>query len=262
MTNDTSLTVTTGNRPVRQTGDRFSRKNCVTVNAQPNQTVEAPTLDVAWRIGKHRQGTCRTTFDLDLGLSPHDCLIVAELRVMQWLLEEKQAIGAVPNIARSLLIFSGGAPAKLAAGKSCKSHLYTYAHFLTTRFAGAAILAERDRSWIRPQQTKISDLYIDGPIGEYLNLPGIGPVWLTHHLMRQFRLRLNNASHAQAWQTLQRLLTRCSLQRLPESPGNTELGASRHRNPGVRLLEAQSRWVFVMINGKGRPTLTTAYIKA
>ena len=74
---------------------------------------------------------------------------MAELTAMQWLLEERQAAGKTPNVARTVLVFSGGAPAKLATGKSSKVHLYPYAYFLKSRFAGAAILAEQDTSRIR-----------------------------------------------------------------------------------------------------------------
>jgi hypothetical protein len=254
---------TTGSGTAPESGGRYSSKNCVTVHAQPAQAAGSSAWDVYWRIGKQRQGICRTTIDSDLGLSRHDGMIVAELSAMQWLLEERHAAGKTPNAARTVLVFSGGAPAKLAAGKSSKTHLYPYSYFLTTRFAGAAIVAEQNSSWILPRaQNAISDLPIHGPTGECLTLPGIGPVWLTHHLMRQFRMRLNNVPQAQAWQALQKLLTRCRLQPLADSPGTAELAAVRHRNPGVRLIDPQSHWVFVMTTKEGRPTLTTAYIKA
>lgn len=258
----TSLALTPTSNPALQTIDRYSSMNCVTVLARVQHDRHPTGWDVYWRVGKQRQGICRTTIDPALKLTPPDQLIVAELTTMQWLLEERDAAGNMPDVQRTLLIFSGGAPAKLASGKSDKIHLYPYAMFLKTRFAGATILAEQDSAWILPRaQSALSDHHIHGPGGECLTLPGIGPVWLTNHVMQQFRIRLNNQPEPQTWKVLAALLTTRRLQPLPESKERVELDAQRHRTPAVRLYDAQSRWVFVLANVHGRPTLTTAYIK-
>ena len=251
-------------------GNRFANKNYVAVLAKPAAANQCSSLsrqdhqwNVYWRIGKHRQGIFKTRIEPTLGLTTSDALIVAELHCMQSLLEENDAAGKAPSPKNMVLTFSGGGPAKLAAGTSTKNHLYPYAYFLKMRFAGAQILAEKNSDWISSKAEKAtSAITIAGPRGEYLNLPGIGPVWITGHLMRQFRMRLNNQSYQSAWKVLAHTIQHCRFQTMPITGDASHLAVTKNDSPGQCLYDSVSRWVFVLTKVNGRSTLVTAYIKS
>lgn len=238
----------------------------VAVVAQAIETAPCQRFDVFWhrdRDGRtEQQGVCRATVDRALQLSLHDAQIVPELATMQWLLDKKHVLGKHPDQSCIVLRFSGGAPAKLAAGTSSKTHLYSYAYFLRMRYHGAALAIERNSHQARPTPLHNSaTLSINAPAGTDVTVPGMGPVRLTHHVMQQFRMRLNHPPYPVAWAELQRLLTTGRLQPLPVSDRTSARDQERHRHAGMRLIDPVSQWVFVLVEVDGKPTLVTAYIQ-
>lgn len=269
----------------------FAANNVVTVFACLPGEITDCTWDVYWRIGLRHQGVCRCQCDEHLGLGFPSQRIVAELLTMQWLLEECDAVGNNPNLDRTVLVFSTPEVQSIMDGTSKKSGLSPYTFYLQTRFAGASIQIYTRTDWVKPHaKKKMHRLWIDGPVGEVLHAPGLGAVWLTRHVLAQFRMRINNVSHAQAYRELQRIVQHAKLHPLlPNNQSDTsnshqqrqtiqqkeptqhppnyvsnltlEPQKGRDREPCVLYCDENSPWVYVIGKEDGQLRLVTVYVQ-
>lgn len=146
--------------------------------------------------------TPRGSFRVIVPAGGEDAPIIAELYVLQHLLEVKEVIGAnsagSPNIK---LIVSSGAIKKLNRKVSGKTHMTEYAKFLTTRWKDCAIEVEKDETWLgeyEPSETLNADM----PMSEYIDVYGFGRVILTSHAVEQYHERFEKKLFGDSWRSL------------------------------------------------------------
>lgn len=166
---------------------------------------EAPNeFIVYWRNGLHKQGILTVCVNADL---PSDHKVAAELAAMKHLLEEKAIFGEDRGGKNLLLsISSGSAIRKLARMQSAKMHLVPYARFLITRFAGADLTVERDEEWIKPRAMNNAErIEVNGAENSFIDLPGVGRVSITRHVIDRLNQRLNFIGEAEILRQIRRI---------------------------------------------------------
>jgi hypothetical protein len=124
-----------------------------------------------------------------------DLAIAAELAAIQHLIEDKAVLGnTLIGSATTKLTVCHGAIRKLQRQQSDKVHLASYAHFLTTRFAGCQISVDSDTCWLEGYNPEaeagaIEDLLFSGPRRETITIVGLGQVTVTQHVLERFAER-------------------------------------------------------------------------
>jgi hypothetical protein len=197
-----------------------------------------------------------------------DAAIAAELSAIQHLLEDKCVIGqnAAGN-ANTRLMVSQGAIRKLQRGRSDKAHLAPYANFLTTRFAGCPVSVEKDTDWFEGRISAATErLVVDEPRREKVQVPGVGEVSVTRHVLDRFADRflgpstMDSSAHA-AWK---KLVEAASDPSVREVKRESIWAGLKHARPATQegryFLNGRRNIVLVVTNNPGEgPRLVTAY---
>lgn len=172
-------------------------------------TNEANTFQIYWTNSTKRLGGL---IKVRVTVNMQDAHIAAELAVMQHLLEERGVLGShLVGNANTKLVVSLGAIKKLRRSQSDKSHLASYASFLTTRFAGCPISVDKDTRWFDGfTPDTVEDLLVGGPRRETLKVTGLGNVSVTQHVLGRFAERLlpelsQNKLAQTAWKKLKEI---------------------------------------------------------
>jgi hypothetical protein len=120
-----------------------------------------------------------------------DRAIAAELAAIQHLIEDKAVLGnTLIGCPTTKLIVCHGAIRKLQRQQSDKVHLASYAHFLTTRFAGCQVSVDSDTRWLDGYTPEaVEDLLVSGPRRETITITGLGQVTVTQHVLERFAER-------------------------------------------------------------------------
>ena len=194
-----------------------------------------------------------------------DKIVVAELRAMQYLLEERWALGEhVIGNANTHLIVSLGAIKKLKHGRSDKAQLARYAEFLCTRFAGCRIEVDKDDRVFRGEAPERTELVVTAPLPETIEIRGIGLVSVTRHVIERLAERLpaeQAKDPARIWKHLQRMASDPSVQEVGRTSSlYTRLAYQKHRHhEGRYFLNTKLNMILVVTdNARGR-NLVTAY---
>ncbi len=223
---------------------------------------EPNTWDIYWRNGVQIQGVVKVTVTTTVD----DPEIIAELSVIQWLLEHR-SIHGVSQAGKGLcLTVSAGAIKKLAkaAEKNTdlresslgKAHLFPYARFLGTRFFGASITVAKDDSWIKPRaEQDVAALSIDKPLPEVIEIKGIGQVELSAHVLQQFAKRQGASEREEMW----RLLRQIASSGLKPVKVDQEFLRRKYDETGQVMAHEATKWAFVIVPGDPLPVVVTAY---
>lgn len=223
---------------------------------------EPNTWDIYWRNGVQIQGVVKVTVTTTVD----DPEIIAELSVIQWLLEHRSLHG-VSQAGKGLsLTVSAGAIKKLAkaAEKNLdlresslgKAHLFPYAGFLGTRFYGAIITVAKDDSWIKPRaEQDVAALSIAEPLPEVIEIKGIGQVELSAHVLQQFARRQGVSDREEMW----RLLRQIASSGLKPVKVNEEFLLKKYGYIGQVMAHEATKWAFVIVPGDPLPVVATAY---
>ena len=193
-----------------------------------------------------------------------DKMIAAELRAIQYLLEERWVLGehAIGN-ANMLLIVSLGAIKKLKHKRSDKAHLARYAEFLCTRFAGCKLEIDKDDRLFKEGNLEQTELIVTAPVPENVELRGIGRVSVTRHVLERLAKRLpadRAADPAKAWKMLQRMASDPSVKEVGRnSDVFTRLSfLKRGQNEGRYFLNPKMNMILVVAdNARGKNLVTT-----
>ncbi|MHB1301215.1 MAG: hypothetical protein ACYCY8_10170, partial [Burkholderiales bacterium] len=164
------------------------------------------TFQVFWTNNPQRPGG---VIDITVLDQVDDKIVIAELRAIQYLLEERQVLGDhVIGNANTRLTVSQGAIRKLKQGRSDKAHLARYAEFLCTRFAGCRIEVDKDDRVFRSQPSEQVALIISAPVLETIKVHGFEEVAVTRHVLERLAARLPEdraRDSANVWKLLQRI---------------------------------------------------------
>lgn len=196
---------------------------------------EAPNeFNVYWRNGVQKQGVLTVCVKTNL---PADHIVVAELAAMKHLLEEKAIFGEDRGGKNLLLsISSGSAIRKLARMQSTKMHLVPYARFLITRFAGADLTVERDEEWIKPRAMNNAErIEVNGAENSFIDLPGVGRVSITRHVLERMNQHLNYPGEADVLRQIRRIGS-SRLTELKQSEASLQKAEQKHGQAG-RIFE-------------------------
>ena len=226
---------------------------------------EGNTWDVYWRNGVQNQGL----ISVSVTACVDDPEIVAELSVLQWILEHRSVFGVTQAGKGMCLTVSSGTIKKLAKAAEKagglkesslgKRHLFPYARFLGTRFVGAEIQVSKDDSWIRPRaQNDIETLVISEPLPETLDIKGVGLVELSAHAMEQFAKRQAGADREDTWRFLRKAAS-SGLRLANLDKERLESQAKRHGEVGQTWVHDETRWAFVIVPGQPLPVVVTAF---
>lgn len=231
--------------------------NILTVIAQPTEQKDA--FIVIWRSGLQRQGKVKVNIPLDVS----DKLAIAELSAMQYIIDELEVIGSQPPLKGVQMVFSSGAIKKIHDQKSDKRHLYPFAYFLTTRFASVDVKVDKDDSWIMPRADNLqSELTITEPLGQLINIPHLGKVAVTRHVIDQYTQRMNNIEPHLAWKQLNKTLDNAKMETIATDEKRKIHDQLHHAQEGVRLYDQLTKWCFVIADNKyGKKAIVTAYIR-
>lgn len=197
-----------------------------------------------------------------------DKAIAAELAAIQHLLEVQEVLGNnISGNASTKLVVSSGAIRKLQRNQSDKAHLAPYASFLCTRFAACPISVDKNTGWFEGvAPAKEEDLLVSGPQDETLNLPGLGSVAVTRHVLSRFVERALIDQPADqaiqiAWKRLRKLAEHHSVREV--SRQTLWAGASHNRQDrkeGRYFLNPHMQMVLVITdNTKEGLRLVTTY---
>lgn len=231
--------------------------NTLTVLAQA--TEDENVFVVTWSSGIHRQGK----ITVDIPIEVNDKLVISELAVMQYIIDELDALGNEPALKGVQMIFSSPAIKKIHSNKSDKYHLYPYSYFLTTRFLMCDVKITDDASWILPRaDNNLLELKITEPFGQMIHIPGYGKVAITKHIIDQYSRRMNNIEADQAWKILTKTLAHGNLRELNSNEQRKGHDQANHEQEGLRLFDSITRWCFVIApNSYGRNAIVTSYIR-
>jgi hypothetical protein len=238
------------------------------MNLLKTHTVQTPLADtflVYWTNSAIRPGGL-----LRVRILPklQDPQIVAELAALQYLLEEKQAIGnnvsGNPNVK---LYVSQGAIRKLQHKKSGKAHLAPYANFLTTRFAGCQLTVVKDNRWFEGfMPDSVEELLVDEPCWETIKFTGLGDVVVTRHVLERIADRFlpEAASDRLASTAWKKLLETAADPALTEIPCQSSWKAVKYecggKQEGRYFLHPHRKLVLVVTDNPGEgKRLVTAY---
>lgn len=194
-----------------------------------------------------------------------DKMIIAELRALQYLLEERWVLGEhVTGNANTHLIVSLGAIRKLKQGRSGKGHLARYAEFLCTRFAGCEIEVDKDQRLFEVDPPEQTELLVTGPLPETIAIRRIGRVGITRHVMNRLaeRMKLEQPTDpGKIWKCLQRVAGDPAVREIGRRGGLFARVAYQHQgqDEGRYFLSPKQNMVLVVTdNARGRQ-LVTAY---
>ncbi|MHB1300515.1 MAG: hypothetical protein ACYCY8_06580 [Burkholderiales bacterium] len=193
-----------------------------------------------------------------------DKMVVAELRAIQYLLEERWALGEhVIGNPNTHLIVSLGAIKKLKHGRSDKTQLARHAEFLCTRFAGCRIEVAKDDRVFRGEAPERTELMVTAPQPEIIDIRGIGPVGVTRHVLERLAERLPAAQAkdpARIWKRLQRMASDPSVREVNRhSSLYRKLAHKKHeQHEGRYFLNPKLNMILVVTdNARGRNLVTT-----
>jgi len=170
----------------------------------------AGQFNVYWRNGLQGAGLMSVSVHRSLP----DPEVIAELSALQWLLCQRAVFGATQNGKGLSLKVSAGAIRKavraITAGDAeqfGKPHLKPYAHFLATRFAGAELEVDKDRSWI-PERlpSDHATLSIRQPLPNTVEISGVGVVAVSKHAFERFGKWLCMQAGHDTWRLLRRMM--------------------------------------------------------
>jgi hypothetical protein len=116
---------------------------------------------------------------------------VAELAAMHQVLVVKGALGETRGGNGVRMVVSRGAVRKAARRMTSKRYLVPLARFLSTRFAQAEIEVDHEGRWAEPGicRTEAEKLIASKTLGDIVNLPGLGPAEISHHVVGQIARR-------------------------------------------------------------------------
>jgi hypothetical protein len=190
---------------------------------------------------------------------------VAELAAMHQVLVVKGALGETRGGNGVRMVVSRGAVRKAARRMTSKGYLVPLARFLSTRFAQAEIEVDHEGRWAEPGicRSAAEKLVASETLGDSVNLPGLGPAEISHHVVGQIARRYQVDSDLGAW----RLLTQaCAQRRFREIIVSAEERARMQERHGLmaRLFhDGQTRMQLVVVPAEaattGRNTVVTAY---
>jgi hypothetical protein len=228
-------------------------------------TEQQDTWTIFWRNGVQKQGQIQVT----VTTAVDDREIIAELSAIQWLLEHRSIFGVSQAGKGVCLTVSAGAIKKLAraAAKSSdlresdltKQHLFPYARYLGTRFVGMQVVVSKEDDWIKPRsESDVSELTVDAPLPEILDIRGIGLVELTAHALQQFAKRQGASDREEAWRLLRRV-AESGLERVDHGDASRKDDAERNRDAGEVWVNKETKWAFVIVRTGSRIAAVTAY---
>lgn len=173
------------------------------VTSHPDGT---PAHRVFWRVGG-RIGVVDIVMATKLDIS--DPTTAAELRAIQYILSDKEAMGANRTGKGIILDVSRGAVRKLKLGTSNKADLTPYATFLNTRYHEVSIEVSKKASWVPASLVEITEhdqIQVDGPRPESVDTPRMGRVVVTKHAIEQYENRFSEGELSRTWVSLTKRL--------------------------------------------------------
>ncbi|MDK9702369.1 MAG: hypothetical protein OEL20_04465 [Sulfuritalea sp.] len=212
------------------------------------------TYDVFWMTGARTKGVVQVSMP-DMA----DARVAAELSVARKLLVEHNACGHNKTGAGLCIYVSAGATRKLMRQGSDKVHLVPYALFLRTRFVGAQVVVDKDRSWIDPLCEEDRErLAIHEPQPEHIELGGYGEVELTAHVLERFGKHFGGKVE-RSWLNL----AAAAKDAVPgDASKRRAISNLKHRKIGSFAINHRKNIVFVVVpadHPERRPKLATAY---
>ncbi len=221
------------------------------------------TFQVFWTNNPLRPGG---VIDMTVLDQVDDKIVIAELRAIQYLLEERGALGDhVIGNSNTRLTVSLGAIRKLKQGRSDKAHLVRYAEFLCTRFAGCQVFVDKDDRVFRNAPSEHAELTVSAPLLETIHVHGFGEVAVTRHVLERLAERLpadGSKDPARVWKHLERMTSDRSVHEVFRHSGAfTRLAYQKHgRDEGRYFLNPKMSMILVIAdNARGR-NLVTAYL--
>ena len=220
------------------------------------------TFQVFWTNNPQRPGGVINITVLD---QLEDKIVIAELRAIQYLLEERQVLGDhVIGNANTRITVSLGAIRKLKQGRSDKAHLARYAEFLCTRFAGCRLEVDKDDRVFRSQPSEQAALSISAPVLETIQVHGFGEVAVTRHVLERLAARLPQdraRDPANVWKLLQRMAADRSVREVFRDCGTfTRLDYQRNgQGEGRYFLSPKLNMILVVADNVRGRNLVTAY---
>lgn len=235
------------------------------ITLHTESTATANQFATYWTTG-HKQGVVVVSIQIP---EASDAAIVAELAALHHLLSHRAVFGADRAGNGLQISVSFGAIRKLARGVSSKSHLLAHSRFLSTRYVDASITVAKDHRWVDPARasTRKETLTVTHPLPEVVNVPAMGPVGVSVHVVERLMQRANFPSMAACWHHLQRTLGDPSLQVIKLPPEILRHKVEKYgRAAGIHLAAPHSPWHFVVSDGQlpssgGLPMLVTAYVR-
>lgn len=227
------------------------------------QTDRSDTFQVFWTNNPLRPGG---VIDITVLDQVDDKIVIAELRAIQYLLEERCALGDhVIGNSNTRLTVSLGAIRKLKQGRSDKTHLTRYAEFLCTRFAGCHLEVDKDDRIFRNAPSEHAVLTVSAPVLETIHIHGYGDVAVTRHVLERLADRLpadRAKGPADVWKHLQRMASDPSVHEVSWHSGAfTRLTYQKHgRDEGRYFLNPRTNMILVIADNLRGRNLVTAYL--
>jgi len=222
----------------------------------------AGQFNVYWRNGRHGAGL----MSVSVHRSFPDPEVIAELSALQWLLCQRAVFGATQNGKGLHLKVGAGAIRKAVRAVTAgdaeqfgKPHLKPYAHFLATRFAGAVLEVDKDRSWVPDRlPSDHATLSIRQPLPNTVEIPGLGVVAVSTHAFERFGERLCRQAGHDTWRLLRRVVNG-PLQRIRRAPEAEAHLIAKHGREGELWVNPELGWGFVLVPQTPLPVMVTAY---
>ncbi len=205
--------------------------------------------------------TPRGSYRVSVPVEIEDAPIIAELYVLQHLLEVKEVVGAnsagSPNIK---LVVSFGAIKKLNRKSSDKTHMTEYAKFLTTRWKDCVIEVDKDESWLGEYEPSES-LDATSPLSEYIDIHGFGRAVLTSHVVEQYHERFEKELFGDAWRKLTKTAREDKIIEIDKNNPQTRMKyAIKGKGEGRYFYHPNKQLMMVVSKTyDGTPAMVTAY---
>lgn len=262
---------------------KASARPIITVIARPG--VSPGCVAVRWRVGARLadgriQAGKQGVVNVDLKLDVDDKPIIAELCALHHLLVEREILGEGRAGNGLIIIVSAGAIKKLKQEKTAKKHLVPFGRFLMTRFREADLLVSPDASWIEPvaNPARTFEMEVTEPPMEVVSFHGIGPVYVTQHVIKRFAQRhgfvvadrhgnvvddADGTGFTKAWRAFCAMVADPRIQRTELPDDVMQAKAEKHYDgAGEHYLHPQSRWYFTIVRKPtGLPIIKTAYMR-
>ena len=148
---------------------------------------------IAWRVGTQRKGVVFVD-DLDIESDSH---CASELVAIRYLLFDKNVFKRELLTGKGITLeFSSPLIKKLYRGKTTKTYLQPYAHFLTSKLTGIELkLSSRNDEYIPALGDDVPVDFVDAldkPTYEIISTPVLGNVRLKKHAVDQYAGRLHS----------------------------------------------------------------------